>query len=141
MDRKQNNFLYFRKTSSIFVLCRAFRDMIRNLRERSLKTLSLIRLLCSELEICARYDWKSSKENEMCDEEEKKKCCDTLVEQLLKTGHIVVIFLSIYLQDLFMLEFLTYLMQITYTLGKDKIYNIHIFVKLLEIKIIIKCDV
>ncbi|KAI1711111.1 protein kinase domain-containing protein [Ditylenchus destructor] len=80
------------KTSSIFVLCRAFRDMIRNLRERSLKTLSLIRLLCSELEICARYDWKSSKENEMCDEEEKKKCCDTLVEQLLKTGHIVITF-------------------------------------------------
>lgn len=53
--------------------------MIRNLRERSLKSLGFIRSLCRELEICVRYTWKSESEN-----------CDAFFTQLLKRGHIIV---------------------------------------------------
>uniref|UniRef100_A0A915CVI5 Ste24 endopeptidase n=1 Tax=Ditylenchus dipsaci TaxID=166011 RepID=A0A915CVI5_9BILA len=76
-DSAEDNFILIddsenMKTSSIFVLCRALKEMIRNLRERSLRSLTFIRLLCSELEICARYVWHderdpSSEEGNGCD--------------------------------------------------------------------------
>ncbi|KAH7728346.1 STE/STE11/MEKK4 protein kinase [Aphelenchoides avenae] len=67
------------KVSSIFILCRAFKEMIRTLRERALKSLHFIRLMCSDLEICAKY--------RLLDND-----ADSLVDHLLNSGHVVLTF-------------------------------------------------
>ncbi|KAI6178322.1 Mitogen-activated protein kinase kinase kinase 4 [Aphelenchoides besseyi] len=65
--------------SSILILCRALKEMNRNLRDRSLKSLHFLRTLCLDLEFSAKYK---------CSEEDDD--ASDLVHLLLENNHTIL---------------------------------------------------
>lgn len=59
------------------------------MKGRLLMSLRFIRLLCSELEICARYEWR--------EDERDPSAIDRLIDRLTDNGHIMVM---VYASDL-----------------------------------------
>jgi hypothetical protein len=73
-----------RASSSTLILCRNFKDLTRNLKERALRVLSFVRLISFSLESCSAYLWTLTSVGD--------NYCDQLVEALISSDYSIVFF-------------------------------------------------
>ncbi|MFH4978632.1 hypothetical protein AB6A40_005341 [Gnathostoma spinigerum] len=86
LQNAEDDVLSSRSTASpIFVSCRYYKSLVGQLRDRSLRILSFVRLLLSDLEICSSYNLSSQANLE------------SLVSRLQNTSHCLVCFPSFHL--------------------------------------------